>query len=618
MPPPSNLWTRLEPYARSELLEGGLHAAIHDPLWLLARQWQLGEFQGEDVGSPVHARLQMTCTPLTRYHAGGIPPAWFEAEADSTVEGQRIDLVPLETLVEREAVRLGGAMQPRLAAEAGLQFRRLLGSYGVGAPQGTVLESFALPMPDEEALKTLDADTRRFLQVMAGRVPDGQLLYDVLRNIHDGVGSITLSEPYRTRVTAGIQNWEKWKNTLLQADADAVTKAETDWLKWYEETLFSEPPVDGNRSWLPERLEYEFAVAAPTPEGEVVLATPEYPGGHLDWYSFNTLPTGSLTATRNDLSGNLDVPPSSAIPVPVSFRGMPASRYWEFEDARINFGALNACPQQLAKLLLIEFGLIAGDDWFVIPVVVPVGSLCRTDALIVTDTFGDGTRIFSARDVDQGSEQDGLLPWDLFRLSLERRPVVGERRSVPVGLFLPPTLGTSLHGPAIEEVVFLRDEMANMAWAVERLVEGPLGRPINRSEAYFRSRQKTAVSGSGSATNNEAPPLVYRLATEVPDHWIPLLPVRIRPDAPPIRLQRGRRGQGHILEPRLDAREKEIPIYEEEVPREGAKVSRAFQYARWIDGKTYLWVGRHKGVGRGEGSSGLRFDVLEPPGKSDS
>mgnify|MGYP003584575558 CR=1 FL=1 len=617
MPPPSNLWTCLEPYARSELLEGGLHAAIHDPLWLLARQWQLGEFQGEDVGSPVHASLQMACTPLTRYQAGGIPPAWFEAaEAPNvvpTVEGQRIDLVPLETLVEREAIRLGGAMQPRLAAEAGLHFRRLLGSHGVSAPLGP----FALPTADEEPLKTFDSDTRRFLQVMAGRVPDGQLLYDVLRRIRDGVGSIALSEPYRTRVTAGIQSWQEWKKTLSQADADAATRAETDWLNWYE-TLFSEPPADGNRSWLPERLEYEFAVAAPTPEGEVVLAAPEYPGGHLDWYSFNTLPTGSLMATTTDLSGNLDVPPSSAIPVPVSFRGMPASRYWEFEDARINFGALNAGRQQLAKLLLIEFGLIAGDDWFVIPVVVPVGSLCRTDALIVTDTFGDGTRISSARDVDQGSEQDGLLPWDLFRLSLDRRPVVGKRRSVPVDLFLPPTLGTSLHGSAIEEVVFLRDEMANMAWAVERLVEGPLGGPLNRSEAYFRSRQKTAVSGSGSATNNEAPPLVYRLATEVPEHWIPLLPVRIRPDAPPIRLQRGRKGQGHILEPRLDAQEKEIPIYEEEVPREGAKVSRAFQYVRWINAQTYLWVGRHKGVGRGEGSSGLRFDVLEPPGKSDS
>ena len=30
----------------------GLQARLYDPLWLLARQWQIGEFQGEDNGSP--------------------------------------------------------------------------------------------------------------------------------------------------------------------------------------------------------------------------------------------------------------------------------------------------------------------------------------------------------------------------------------------------------------------------------------------------------------------------------------------------------------------------------------------------------------------------------------
>lgn len=32
----------------------------------------------------------------------------------------------------------------------------------------------------------------------------------------------------------------------------------------------------------------------------------------------------------------------------------------------------------------------------------------------------------------------------------------------------------------------------------------------------------------------------------------------------------------------------------------------------WINGETYLWVGRRKRTGRGEGSSGLRFDVVLP------
>ena len=43
-------------------------------------------------------------------------------------------------------------------------------------------------------------------------------------------------------------------------------------------------------------------------------------------------------------------------------------------------------------------------------------------------------------------------------------------------------------------------------------------------------------------------------------------------------------------------------IEEEEVPRAGRIVQRAFQRARWHDGKTYLWIGRRSETGRGEGS----------------
>ena len=52
-------------------------------------------------------------------------------------------------------------------------------------------------------------------------------------------------------------------------------------------------------------------------------------------------------------------------------------------------------------------------------------------------------------------------------------------------------------------------------------------------------------------------------------------------------------------------------MFEEEVPREGARITRSFQFTRWIDGSSHLWLGRRKTVGGGEGSSGLRFDKLE-------
>ena len=51
-------WTRLEPRCREADMRTTLSARVFDPLWLLARQWQVGEFQGEDVGTPVLARVR--------------------------------------------------------------------------------------------------------------------------------------------------------------------------------------------------------------------------------------------------------------------------------------------------------------------------------------------------------------------------------------------------------------------------------------------------------------------------------------------------------------------------------------------------------------------------------
>ena len=129
------------------------------------------------------------------------------------------------------------------------------------------------------------------------------------------------------------------------------------------------------------------------------------------------------------------------------------------------------------------------------------------------------------------------------------------------------------------------------------------------------------------------PALVYRLASTVPDHWIPFAPVSVDPVAavtnPVIQLERrtiqrlGPDGVRRPLQPkglllrsdptRPPESEPPLRIEEEEVPREGALVERRFQYARWFDGAGLLWLGRRKTVGRGESSSGLRFDILDRP-----
>src|SRR5215470_2206510 len=65
--PTTTRWNRLEARPRTPSFERALRAEIHDPLWMLTKQWQMGEFRGSDAGSPTFAKLQMELTRLTKY-----------------------------------------------------------------------------------------------------------------------------------------------------------------------------------------------------------------------------------------------------------------------------------------------------------------------------------------------------------------------------------------------------------------------------------------------------------------------------------------------------------------------------------------------------------------------
>ena len=54
---------------------------------------------------------------------------------------------------------------------------------------------------------------------------------------------------------------------------------------------------------------------------------------------------------------------------PLRYPGMPANRYWQLEDGRVDLGAIEAQPNDLARLCLAEFALTSGDDWLTVPVV---------------------------------------------------------------------------------------------------------------------------------------------------------------------------------------------------------------------------------------------------------
>jgi hypothetical protein len=601
--PSFTTWTRLEPNPRVAAMEETLKARVYDPLWMLARQWQLGEFQGEDNGSPVTVSLQGEASQLTRFAAGPL--------ANTPVQGERFDAVniPLEVLVERERVRPRPNAIERLqfAAEAGQHFLRMLARESFGTLyHAAFVAKFPLPKPSSDQTSVAGSRDVKFLTIMSGRVPDGAAVASALRQ-SGALNSIVRPE----------------HQSAAQTVADAF-------LRWYDE-LFNEPTsVNDDRAWLANRMEYAFAVAAPTSGpsfttatgagGETLLVAREYSIGHLDWLDFDLGPGTSLGAASDRSVGRNPAPiEQTVIPSPVTFRGMPAPRWWEFEDAAVDFGAVEPDPQDLARMLMLEFAISYGNDWFVVPLDLPVGSICRVTSVIVTDTFGVRTMIPSIG----ASTHPAAATWRMFAHSIDRGAGSSFDSAVrtPDHFFLAPTLMRTVEGKPLEEVLFLRDEMANLAWGIEGIVEGPSGRAFDRRQVYAERRPSVSAPA-----NARADALVWRLASDVPDYWIPLIPVQIDKTSGAIAFRRGatlrpdgslntQSAQSRVLMP--DPQNK-LDLFEEEIPREGARVTRAFQYTRWFNGAPLLWIGRRKLPGRGEGSSGLKFDTAKKSEETNS
>jgi hypothetical protein len=53
-------------------------------------------------------------------------------------------------------------------------------------------------------------------------------------------------------------------------------------------------------------------------------------------------------------------------------------------------------------------------------------------------------------------------------------------------------------------------------------------------------------------------------------------------------------------------------IDDEQIPRAGTLVQRGYRRTRWLNGKTYLWMGRTSETGKGQGWSNLQFDQIVP------
>jgi hypothetical protein len=601
---PFSSYIRLEPVPRDRTMTEGVQARLGDPLWLLARQLAFGEFAGADAASPVTARLDYRTAPLTRLRAG---------DGSDPVPLPDV-LVPLEPLVEAEPEP---SEPPRAvaAAQAGMHYLRALAAApGVGE-LSTYREGLLNAYPLSAAVSAGEPDDSpqvRLARVYAGRAPDGQALY------HDLDRSLRRTDPPGLPTTVPIDG----------ADPEVITRVAMSWLQWYDATS-SRPfghDLASVRTWQPSRLEYAFSLAAPGPDVETVLGSSEYTAGSLDWYQFDLLgsarrpasPTASLGAGPGDAGGPPQPAPIVTLATPILYPGMPNSRWWAFEDAAVSFGEISAPVESVATSLIVEFALRYGNDHFVVPIQLPLGTICRVDRFVVIDTFGERLLIRHVADVEPAG------PFRLFEHSLPTEADGAAPVRDPLFVLFP-TLDRAMSGGSIEDVVYLRDEFADVVWGIESRVLGTTGLPVDRTsaavaalaEARNRARQ-VAIP----AAEERPPTFTYRLRTEVQDNWFAFsLPDPVAETDPrtgretlmpftPIEPEGGGTPPpplGVILSEQQGAG----GVFQEEVTRAGVEVARMWRYARWCDGRQMSWVARSVRPGRGEVDSGLRFDLAE-------
>jgi hypothetical protein len=534
-------WNRLEGRPRSADFERSLRAEVRDPLWFLARQWQYGEFEGEDAGSPIDARVAYTTAPLDGFASGSITEPYDPG-------------TPLEVTVAREAV----PFDLTLHMQAASVFERLLRTRGVATRLQDYVTHFLLVYATAVSGED-NNDAAALFNAGKAFLFDAEALIKAVRDgSHAGIVS---SFP-----------------GITAAEISALTESGLDLVKWFERTYGG--PHTAPSTWRAERLGYTFACSA-SGAGTNFVAE-EFRGGSLDWYAFDANRTETPAAEPAAVG-------LSFLPTAIQFAGMPSPRYWEIENSRTEFGHLDVHTNDLAKLVLAEFMLIYSNDWCLLPLELEVGSFTRVQGVLVTDVFGDQTIVRAA---DRGRDEDWQR-WSMFRMN-------GDDVAGP-GLMLAPALTATVTAPVMEEVHFLRDEMANLVWAIERRVMSRLG------EALDPSVTAPPVVAPPATTA----PTRYQLGTDVPPNWRPFIPTHLPGSTRSIRLQRARlphqplQTAGVILL---------VPgtyfLAEEEVPRAGRIVNRAFKRARWLDGTAFLWIGRRSTTGRGEGSSGLVFDQI--------
>src|SRR4051812_14176396 len=186
--PTITLWNRLEGRPRTENFTRALRAELRDALWMVSRQWQMGEYSGDDAGSPVFAKVHIETTELTKFQAGPDPATPFDRS------------VPLEATVEQRPVPFTTAGKPMSLHLRLLMGRQWLKMIAALPYRQDFINRYPIAEPDpsrkEDAPVCAHREGWAAIAAVAGRMMDGGALYlhlteNPANHAYDGIAAVT-------------------------------------------------------------------------------------------------------------------------------------------------------------------------------------------------------------------------------------------------------------------------------------------------------------------------------------------------------------------------------------------------------------------------------------------
>lgn len=634
-------WQRIEPRSRSDNITRSLQAQVRDPAWMLTRQWQVGEFAAEDAGSPIKTSLMTTTTRITRLKYAGMETPYQEINHK----------VPLEVYVERESIfHENNPPNWRFRIQAGQQFARELKKIMNQEMAEDILKSLRKSYvagidPSILDHNSVESDSREFLLPITG-----SLLNSDDRRSLDGYELLSKTEEEIRTVFEDLDQFNNVKTAIEN-------------LKSWCEELYSQPFETNITPWQSKRMEYEFFVSAPEKnKKQTVLVAREYDGNELDWFDFSVhhKKNYQLGEARELIDIEENLPSSTeeqidSIPTNLTFYGNPNHRWWRFEDAQTDFGALNLNKVDLGKLLMMEFVIIHSNDWFIIPyeayqdqlrrmkkhsykdaatnlnllaidledstiqaLITIIGGIADGAELTeITDAIDNNVKLTEIIEIARGLATDDNE--DINRI-IESIIETAEKSQLAEVLRLTENaaeyLVKTLKALTLEAIISHTNDAIKILQGIKPFDNEPID--VSQKVDYILNKvdEYAHILGLPKRDEDKGPLLSYRFASIIPENWIPYIAVRREVGKRSILLERANmiRNDPTLspdpLLPKTLLLNSSLKVNEETVSRAGLKVQLNYQRTRWINGSTYLWMGRNVGPGRGEGSSGLRFDYL--------